>query len=218
MTTFIDVYYTMRSPYCYLATPTLAQLTDQYDLFLRIKPVYPLAVSDPTFFEKVNPLWPPYLAKDTRRIAQRLNIPFRWPRPDPIVQDMTTRKIATEQPYITRLTHFAQIAADRQKGLEYVCSVSALLYDPEVDGWHEGNYLRDAMTRAGLDLDEYEEIAKRQAHDLEAKIQLNRLDQLATGHWGAPLFVYQEEIFFGQDRIEDLIWHLKEKGLSTLKD
>ena len=218
MTTFIDVYYTMRSPYCYLATPTLAQLIDQYDLFLRIKPVYPLAVSDPTFFEKVNPLWPPYLAKDTRRIAQRLNIPFRWPRPDPIVQDMTTRKIATEQPYITRLTHFAQIAADRQKGLEYVCSVSALLYDPEVDGWHEGNYLRDAMTRAGLDFDEYEEIAQKQAYDLEAKIQLNRSDQLATGHWGAPLFVYQEEIFFGQDRIEDLIWHLKENGLSTLKD
>ena len=88
MTIYVDLYYTMRSPYCYLATPTLAQLVKQYDLFFNLKPVYPLAVSDPTFFEKVNPMWPPYLSIDTRRIAERLNIPFRWPRPDPVVQDM----------------------------------------------------------------------------------------------------------------------------------
>tara|TARA_B100000686_G_scaffold62243_1_gene66918 strand:- start:2677 stop:3342 length:666 start_codon:yes stop_codon:yes gene_type:complete len=215
MTIYVDLYYTMRSPYCYLATPTLAQLVKQYDLFFNLKPVYPLAVSDPTFFEKVNPMWPPYLSIDTRRIAERLNIPFRWPRPDPVVQDMTTRKISNHQPYITRLTHFAQIAADKGQGLEYICSVSALLYDPEISGWNEGDYLRNTMSDVKLDFDEFQQIAEQQASQLETKVQNNRKEQLDSGHWGAPLFVYQGEVFFGQDRIDDLIWYLKKAGLDV---
>ena len=69
------------------------------------------------------------------------------------------------------------------------------------------------MSLAKFDLDEYEELAKRNADELEATVQSNRQDQLASGHWGAPLFVYEREVFFGQDRIEDLVWHLKQNGL-----
>ncbi|NKB98768.1 MAG: 2-hydroxychromene-2-carboxylate isomerase [Pseudomonadales bacterium] len=213
MTIEVDLYYTMRSPYCYLVAPTVADLVARYDLDVQLKPVYPLAVSDSTFFEKVNPLWPPYLQKDTKRIADRLNIPFRWPRPDPIVQDMATRKVAAEQPYIRKLTHFAQIAAERGKGLEYVVAVSALLYSPEVDGWDQGDHLRDAMAGAGLDLSEFASIADKEADRLETAVVGNREAQLATGHWGAPLFVHEGEIFFGQDRIVDLVWHLERAGL-----
>ena len=32
MTLHVDLYYTMRSPYCYLSTPQLSQLVAQYDL------------------------------------------------------------------------------------------------------------------------------------------------------------------------------------------
>lgn len=203
----------MRSPYCYLATPTLTRLVEEFDLAVDLKPVYPLAVSDRTFFQKVNPLWPPYLARDTRRIAERLNIPYRWPRPDPIVQDPQTREVAVDQPHIRRLTHFAQIAAERDRGLDYVVSVSGLLYHPETEGWNEGNRLREAMRGAGLDLDEFESIAADESARLEAAVQANRQSQLAAGHWGAPLFVFGEEIFFGQDRIDDLLWHLQRHGL-----
>ena len=216
MTTRVDLYYTMRSPYCYIATHMLRKLTSTYDIAFDVKPVYPLAVSDATFFEKVNPMWPPYLARDTRRIAERLGIPFHWPRPDPIVQDMATRAIAAEQPYITRLTHFAQIAAERGKGFEYICAVSGLLYDPEVDGWDQGEHLKEAMASADLDLDEFEAVATSEAERLEAQVVQNRQDQLASGHWGAPLFVYEGEIFFGQDRIEDLVWHLEQSGMQKL--
>ena len=216
MTTRVDLYYTMRSPYCYIATHMLRKLTDQYDLEFNVKPVYPLAVSDATFFDKVNPMWPPYLTRDTRRIADRLGIPFNWPRPDPIVQNMTTREIAAEQPYITRLTHFAQIASERGQGFDYICAVSGLLYDPDVDGWDQGDLLKEAMAKAGLNLDEFEAIAASENERLEAQVVQNRQDQLASGHWGAPLFVYEGEIFFGQDRIEDLIWHLEQNGLEKL--
>ena len=136
MTLHIDLYYTMRSPYCYLSTPQLVDLVANYDLEIHLKPVYPLAISDPSFFKRANPSFMPYLARDTQRIAKRLNIPFRWPpSPDPVIQDLKTRAISAEQPHIRKLTHFAQIAAEKGRGLEFVASVSTLLFNPDVDGW-----------------------------------------------------------------------------------
>ncbi|MFP6806189.1 MAG: DsbA family protein [Pseudomonadales bacterium] len=213
MTLNVDLYYTMRSPYCYLSTPQLERLVKEYDIEIHLKPVFPLAVSDSTFFEKVNPLWPPYLLKDTARIAERLSIPFHWPRPDPIVQDMKTRKVSKDQPYIRRLTCLAQVAAERGQGLDYVIAASALLFSPEVDGWHTGTQLSDALVKKELVLSELEEVVNNETERLEVAIHANRAAQLAAGHWGAPLFVFNSEIFFGRDRIEDLVWLLKKNGL-----
>ena len=37
--------------------------------------------------------------------------------------------------------------------------------------------------------------------------------QTGAGHWGVPLMVFQGEPFFGQDRIEDLTWRMRQHGL-----
>jgi len=214
MTINVDLYYTMRSPYCYLSTPQLVKLTEEFDLHFHLKPVYPLAVSDSTFFERVNPQWPPYLRVDTARIAKRLDIPFLWPRPDPIVQDRETHRVATEQPYIRGLTQFAQIAAEQALGLEYVAAVSGLLFNPAIDSWRNGTHLADALSSIGLDIEKLDQEINTDGARLETPIQQNRADQLASGHWGAPLFVFEGEVFFGQDRIEDLVWHLGQHGLN----
>ena len=213
MTTHVDLYYTMRSPYCYLSTPQLGELVDAFDLRFDLKPVYPLALSDPTFFVRVNPLWPPYLFKDTARIAKRLQIPFRWPNPDPVVQDMATRVVSKEQPYIRRLTYLAQLAAEKELGLEFVSAVGPLLFNAEGKNWLTGTRLADAVGHAGLNLAELDEAAVHEADRIEAAVLGNREAQLSTGHWGAPLFVHAGEIFFGQDRIEDLVWYLQHQGL-----
>lgn len=214
MTIKIDLYYTMRSPYCYLSTPQLREISATYDLVFQLKPVYPLAVSDPTFFKRANPMFLPYLLKDSSRTAERLGIPFRMPRPDPIVQDLETQVISTEQPYIRRLTRLAQVATEKGRGLDFVTSVSGLLFNPAVDGWDMGSHLSDAVKAVGFDLDELEGIVIKETERLEAAILQNREDQLAAGHWGAPLFVTDGEIFFGQDRIKDLLWHLEKQGLA----
>jgi 2-hydroxychromene-2-carboxylate isomerase len=36
----------------------------------------------------------------------------------------------------------------------------------------------------------------------------------ASGHWGVPTFVFENEPFFGQDRIELLIWRMEARGLT----
>src|ERR1700710_1527821 len=103
MTLSIDLFYSYRSPYSYLALPRTLQLVADYDLTVNLRPVYPLAVRAPSFFKRTNPRFLRYVALDAPRVAEHANIPFRAPRPDPIVQDLTTLEIAAQQPYIHRL-------------------------------------------------------------------------------------------------------------------
>ncbi len=44
MTQDVDVFWSFRSPYSYLATPDLLRLRDDYDVNLRFRPVLPIAV------------------------------------------------------------------------------------------------------------------------------------------------------------------------------
>jgi hypothetical protein len=48
----------------------------------------------------------------------------------------------------------------------------------------------------------------------EAIIAGNEKDHAASGHWGVPTFVFENEPFFGQDRIDLLIWRMQSKGLT----
>jgi 2-hydroxychromene-2-carboxylate isomerase len=70
MTLTFDVFWSFRSPYSYLATGRIVRLAEQYELAVRVRPVLPIAVRLPGFFQRVNPLWPPYLLRDTMRLAQ----------------------------------------------------------------------------------------------------------------------------------------------------
>ena len=42
----------------------------------------------------------------------------------------------------------------------------------------------------------------------ERIIAVNEQDHAASGHWGVPTFVFENEPFFGQDRIDLLIWRI----------
>jgi len=208
----VDVYWSFRSPYSYLATGRLVALRDRYDLDLRVRVVLPIAIRVPGFFEQVNPLWPPYLLRDTMRIAEQLGIPFGWPMPDPIVQEWPSRRVAAEQPYIHRLVRLGALAARRERGLEFVDEVSRLIWGGTAS-WNEGTHLAEAAARAGYDLAEMDITIAREAAALDAEVDQNQRDLEAAGHWGVPTMVFQGEPFFGQDRIDLLVWRLRQHGL-----
>src|SRR6185369_11991050 len=133
---------------------------------------------------------------------------------DPIVQDFATRQVAADQPYIYRLTRLGVEAARRGRGLPFIDQVSRLIWGGKVDGWNEGSHLADATARAGLDLAELDAVVVRDATALDAVIAKNQEDHLAAGHWGVPTMVFEGEPFFGQDRVELLVWRLQQHGLS----
>ncbi|HUB85216.1 MAG TPA: hypothetical protein VL971_05940 [Rhizomicrobium sp.] len=47
----------------------------------------------------------------------------------------------------------------------------------------------------------------------EAIIQANQKAHAESGHWGVPTMAFNGEPFFGQDRLDVLLWRLKENGL-----
>ncbi|MDP7428063.1 MAG: DsbA family protein [Alphaproteobacteria bacterium] len=152
--------------------------------------------------------------QDTRRVAESLGLPFRWPpKPDPVVMDMASYTIATEQPYIHRLTRMGIAACQRGRGLAYIDEVSRLIFGSTVEGWHEGVHLAQAADRAGLDGAELEAAVATDGASFEAVIEANQDDHAAAGHWGVPLMVLEGEPFFGQDRFDLLVWRLEQKGL-----
>lgn len=213
MTLTFDFYFSFRSPYSYLAMPLIEQLQAQYDATANMRIVRPIAVRIPGFFQKVNPLWPPYLMRDTWRIAEINGIPYRWPRPDPIVQDRETRDVAKDQPYIMRISRLGALAAERGKGFEFIRAASHLIWSGETDGWNEGDKLAACADAVGLDGASLERDATAEAARLDATIEANETAETDAGHWGVPLFVFDGEPFFGQDRIDHLVWRMKQQGL-----
>jgi 2-hydroxychromene-2-carboxylate isomerase len=208
-----DYYYSFRSPYSYLAAPRIEALMKSYDVVARMRIVLPIAVRIPGFFRQVNPLWPPYLMRDAFRISQIENVPYRWPRPDPIVMDIAKGEVAAEQPYIYRVSRMGVAAARAGKGFEFVRRAGHAIWSGEVDDWHDGEHLSRAAAEAGLDPREIERIVKERADDLDEEIAHNEAGQKQAGHWGVPLFVFENEPFFGQDRIGHLIWRMRQRGL-----
>jgi 2-hydroxychromene-2-carboxylate isomerase len=214
MTLSVDLYFSFRSPYSYLALPKAMKLVAEYDVDVRLRPVYPLAVRVPDFFRRTNPQFARYVALDSSRVAKYEKIPFRFPRPDPIVQDMATLEVAAHQPYIHRLTRLGAAAQLEGRALGLVDALARVLWDGTVTGWNEGDHLAAAAAKAGFDLAAMDQAIAADPDRYEAVIAANEKSHAASGHWGVPTFVFEGERFFGQDRIDLLIWRMQGKGLA----
>jgi 2-hydroxychromene-2-carboxylate isomerase len=217
MTLSVDLFYSYRSPYSYLALPKTVRMVADYDVAVNLRPVYPLAVREPGFFKKTNPKFARYVVLDASRVARHDNIPFRFPRPDPIVQDMATLEVAKHQPYIHRLTRLGALAQTEGRALEFTSAIARVLWDGTVAGWNEGDHLARASAAAGFDLPAMDQAIEADPEKFEAVIADNEKDHAASGHWGVPTFVFDNEPFFGQDRIDLLIWRMESKGLTRRK-
>ncbi len=210
----IDVFWSFRSPWSYLATPRLHEWSRRYALDVKFRPVYPIAIRTPEFFDNVHPLWTRYFMTDVHRVAKYLDLPFQWPRPDPVVQLVEAGRMRTgdEQPYIHRLTRIGVLAQEAGHGIAFADAVSTLIWGG-TEKWNEGDLLAKAVAGVGLDLARLDAAAEAEAERIEAVIAQNEADHAEAGHWGVPTCAFRGEPFFGQDRLDLLMWRLKEAGL-----
>lgn len=209
----VDLYWSFRSPFSYLAICMLKPQLKQYDFKITVKPVYPLVIRVPDYFQKADPRFFSYLLKDVERTAQMLGIPFRPAQPDPIIMNKDTRLAAPEQPYIYRLNRIAAAASKQADIFALIDEVGALIWSGSTQGWDQGDHLEKAAARAGFDLQALDAEATRQPEALDAILAQNQDDLEQAGHWGVPTMVFQGEPFFGHDRIDLLLWRMKQHGL-----
>ena len=169
MTLSVDLFFSFRSPYSYLALPR----THEVGRRLRSRrSICGRSIRSrcgcPASSSSANPQFARYVVLDASRVAEHENIPFRFPRPDPIVQDMTTLDVAEHQPYIHRLTRLGAAAQLEGRSLAFTDAISRVLWDGSVKGWNEGDHLaqrrdrgrlrsrRDGCRRSVADPDRYE--------------------------------------------------------------
>jgi 2-hydroxychromene-2-carboxylate isomerase len=214
MTLEYDLFWSFRSPYSYFVVKRLVELERDFDVKCNVRIVYPIAVRQPDFFANNDPLWVQYFMRDIFRCAQFLDLPFAWPRPDPVVMDMATRTYPAEQPYIYRLSQLGQAASEAGKGLAFIDEVSTTIWSGNVTSWNEGDHLNEAASRAGLDLVALDALVASDTSRLDEAIKLNQTAQREGGHYGVPLMVFEGEPFFGQDRFDQLKWRMQQKGLT----
>lgn len=208
--TKLDIYWSFRSPYSYLAIGRLCDIAQDDAVDAHFRPVRPLALREPDFFEKGRKQFLPYLFRDVPREAERLGVPFALPNPDPIVMDMQTGKVASDQPNMIRIMALAIAATEKGRGLEFAKSASRRIWTGRP--WVDDEALSGICEDAGLELGPLAEWAQENEQEISGIIAANEAAQLEH-HWGVPLMVLDGEPFFGQDRIDSLIWRLETLGL-----
>lgn len=203
----LDIYWSFRSPYSYLAIDRLVSIREEFAIDVHFRPVRPLAMREPDFFERGRKQFLPYLFRDAPREAARLGIPFSLPNPDPINMDMESGKVASEQPLLNRVMDLTIAAEHFGKSLDFAQALSRRIWSGE--DWSSEKALNDIAASVALDVAALDAWITENSDEIQSTIARNEANQLEY-HWGVPLMVLDGEPFFGQDRLDSLIWRLKE--------
>ena len=191
----VHFYFNFRSPYCYLATKTLWRIFDDFHTQLIWRP---LGGWDGRSPPEVAVKKLPIARQDMARFARRLGIPVN---PPPKTTDPT-------------LAGAGSLLAE-EKGLlrPYIIEVMRREW---ADGADIGqlDILLEVGASIGLDRDELAAAANDPVR--QAQLEANWREADERGAVGVPTFIIGEEIFWGQDRIDFVLEHLRELRLSRL--
>lgn len=208
----VDLYFSFRSPWSYYGAAQMYDLQQEYALRVNLLVVNPIYIRYNEFFDNSHDKWRPYFLTDLMRYSEYRGLPIGMPRPDPINQTL-----AADDPghLVHKLSPLGLAATAAGRGIEFAREVSAIVWDGQVDGWDQGNHLNLAAQRAGLELPALQQWV-RDNNDLWRQQLLANDSALEEHHWGVPTMVFQGEPFFGQDKIELLLWRMQQKGLERI--
>ena len=178
----IELFVSFRSPYSYVVIPQLIELRDRYGVDIRVRPVLPMVMRGLAV-----PLAKRlYIARDAKREADRLGIPFGR------VSDPLGKGIG----YC--LAVFQQCAEPRGIGLQYFHEIAKGTWSegrdvaqlPDLIELAERSGIDEADVRAAIAQDGWKDWA-----------QGNRDALTELGLWGVPSFRIGSYATWGQDRV-----------------
>ncbi len=205
----VDLYFSFRSPWSYYGVSQMYDLQQAYGLRVNLLVVNPIYIRYNDFFDKAHEKWRPYFLTDLLRYSEYRGLPIGMPRPDPINENLP----ADDPGHLVHtLSPLGLAACAAGRGMEFAREVSAVVWDGRVDGWDQGDHLALAAQRAGLELHALQQWVDANADRWPGQLLANDR-ALEEHHWGVPTMVFQGEPFFGQDKIELLLWRMQQKGL-----
>jgi len=198
MSKTVDYYFSGGSPYCFLAGPRLPALAERTGATFVLKPVEggPLMAATGGL---------PVKQRHPTRQAYRLAELRRWKRE-------LAPKMNVEPKYfpvadrLASLTVLAALETGRD-ALAYVNSIMRTVWEDE------GNIADPAVLRGLADAAGFDGAAllatAESGRDIP-RLEANTQEAIGRGVFGLPWFVYRDEPFWGQDRLDFL-----EKALSA---
>lgn len=197
MTTAVDVklFFNFRSPYCYIASKSLFAIVDDFHTNIVWKPLGGWTGRSSPDRAKVKI---PLVRQDIKRITGKMGIPMN---PPPI----------TTEP--TKAGAGSLLAEQRGLLRDYIVAMMA-------KEWAEGQDISDTDVILGvgeqIGLDRRELAAAIEAPEHLATLEQNWEEAQSLGVFGVPTFVIGEDIFWGSDRIDYVLDHLRELRVAKL--
>jgi 2-hydroxychromene-2-carboxylate isomerase len=185
---FVEFFFDYGSPFSYLADTQLPGIAARVGASITHRPMLLGAVLKAT--GNSSPMAVPakarHMGRELERWAKRYGVPFR-PNPFPFLRNtlrLMRGAVASRRLGVFERYHPAVFAASWADGLD--------LGDDEV--------FRSVLRRAGVDADEL----SRGIDEQSTKDELRRATEIAVerGVFGAPTFFVDDEMFWGNDRLD----------------
>ena len=178
----LELFWSIRSPYSYIAIVRARQLASHYNIPFIVKPVLPMVMRRMQVPKnKTN-----YIARDASREAHQYNIPFGRIA-DPLGKGV-------ENCYA-----LYEFADSQGKGVEFLESYARGVWSQGIRSDTEAG-LKTLVERVGLNWQDAQPLLKDENWRVWA--QSNLAELYGHGLWGVPSFKYGDVRVFGQDRID----------------
>jgi len=195
----IDYYDSMSSPWTYLGHLRFVELARRYGLTVRHKPMDLLkvwSVSGGLPLKQRAQQRQAYRHQELRRWSELLHLPCNL---EP-----------AHHPVADRRACYMVIAAT-QRGLDWIKLSHAILRAV----WAEDRDIADHATLVAIaneqGLDGKGLLAATEDAAVQSEYQSNTEEAMKLGVFGAPTYVFDGELFWGQDRLQMLEWRLTQK-------
>ena len=185
----VEVWWSFRSPYSYLALTGLERLKRTMPVDLVLKPVLPM-VARGLPVPRTKRM---YLARDAHREAGRLGIPFGTIC-DPLGKG------------VEHAMAIAKLAIERGRGFELMSSIARGVWSEAKDLTSYVD-LRAMVERADLDWTDAKGALADDSWQVWASDHAADLN--AAGLWGVPSFRVGEHVAWGQDRLDFVVDRLR---------
>jgi 2-hydroxychromene-2-carboxylate isomerase len=191
MSKTVDYYFAPQSPWTYLGHTRLVELARSAGATVRVMPmdlgqVFPISGGLP--LGKRAPQRQAYRLVELTRFSQALNLPLNLhPKFFPVAGDPAARLI---------------IATDMQHGTEAALAITGAVLAAV---WHEERDIADADTLAQLLAEQKLDaacLAQAQTPEVQARYDSYTQSAIDNQVFGAPSFVIDGELFWGQDRLD----------------
>jgi len=192
LSTPIDYYFTPQSPWAYLGHQRFTQIARAVGAAVRVLPVdlggqvFPVSGGLP--LAKRAPQRQAYRLVELRRYSEHLNVPLTvQPRYFPVAGDDASRLI---------------IAVDQRDGPDAAMRIAGAVFTAV---WVQQRNIADEQVLAALLAEcslDAARLEQSYSQAVQERYEANTRQAIATGVFGAPSYVIDGEIFWGQDRLD----------------